>query len=493
MLKKTRIMEYGACYKIIEPNSDVENLLENLETIDYHTRERIPLGYFYNKEKDTYSVPKGIGKAELFKHLKINKTHDGGFLDVGDRLIFKMRNNPFKKQSKIINNVFINFKRGDTQAIVDMPTGRGKTFAAIYLTHKLKRKPIIFVKNGRQCKQWAEGFKNHTHINMNKVFIARGKSNVHFLFENGDDYDIFITTHRTVSNFIRDNGYKKLNQWFLSMGVNLKIFDEFDLAVENMLRIDCHSSFRYNLYLTATPFKSGYYDNQVFKYAFKNVYQLGKDLYANETPNRDAHIIFLKSNPTKKEKGKCYSYKNTGDKWEPFFDPDKYHKYIIKKKKILKSFLDIPMRDVKNKIKKYPNRKHIFFTGKIENCEIIKNLLVNDYNVKPSIIGIYNSDIDKSEKDKALNQSIIISISSSMGRALDIKNLETLIDMESYRSASIFIQLIGRVGRVGGLRGKWYKMFDTSFYRNYFYYKSLKSYIHEEFDNIEYQKLPEIN
>jgi superfamily II DNA or RNA helicase len=489
MSKEMKILEYGASYKIINPNKGIEDLLENLETIDYHTREKVPLGYFYNREKDAYSVPKGIGKSELFKYLKTNKTQMGGFLDVGDKLGFKMKNNPFKKQSKIINNVHDNFKRGDTQAIVDMPTGRGKTFAAIYLTHKLNRKPIIFVKNGRQCKQWAKGFVEHTHIDEDRIYIARGKTRVHYLFENGDDYDVFITTHRTVSNFIRDNGYKKLNQWFLAMGVNLKIFDEFDLAVENMFRIDCHSSFRYNLYLTATPFKSGYYDNQVFKYAFNRVYQLGKDLYANETPNRDAHIVFLKSDPEKKEKKKCYTYKNTGQRWEPFFDPDKYHQYIIKKKKVLKSFLDIPLKHIKKELKNNPERKHIFFTGKIENCELIKGLLIKDYNIDPSIIGIYNSDVDKKEKDEALNKSVIISISSSMGRALDIKNLETLVDMETYRSASIFVQLIGRVGRVGGLRGRWYKMFDTSFYRNYFYYKELKKYIHSEFDEVEYQKL----
>ena len=79
-------------------------------------------------------------------------------------------------------------------------------------------------------------------------------------------------------------------------------------------------------------------------------------------------------------------------------------------------------------------------------------------------ISILNSDVAKKDRENAMSKKIIISTSDSLGRGIDLKGLDTVVDLETRNSKSETVQVIGRVSRTGMTNvGTYIQLIDIAF------------------------------
>ena len=168
------------------------------------------------------------------------------------------------------------------------------------------------------------------------------------------------------------------------------------------------------------------------------------------------------------------------------FSYPKYHEYIVNKlpiKEQLKGLWD-------NFISKRYNEKlkTVFFIGRKTTAEIFKEKLADLFEIKANKIGILNSDTPKKEREEAKSKYLIVSTSNSLGRGIDLKGLDTVVDLETRNSRSATNQVIGRVSRKGMKNvGTYIQFVDMSFptvARNY-NSKMDKGFFEEFFSNIK--------
>lgn len=454
------------------------DLISAMSTVDYHTELQEPFCYELNG--NVLKVPRGVGDEWLKKKLGVEGTiHQGAIFPYESKKYFSINKKPFPEQMKVIKLSLQNFKNGATQTIIDMPTGRGKTFTATAIASELGCNILILVKTNVLLEQWAGvkgSFAKHTKLHPKYVLPMSGSKWFYQTFDksNGDlDYKVFVTTHATLRSIIEQKGMRFISEWCINNKIGCKIFDEFDTEVDSMLRLDFATSVRYNIYLSATTFKNGQYDDAAFQRMIRDIEKYGKEFYT-EKPNRIAYAYGYYSYPTREERGQCYNYKGQ-------FVPDKHMALTIKKDgyfNILKEIINkhvIPIYHLDR------GHKCVIMVGKIENCAIVKKFVQDTFKIPDKHIGEFHSEIQKGEKEINLQKPFIISITDSIGRGLDIEKIKITIDMETYAGGSIFKQATGRNGRVGGEEGLYIKAVDKSFADTQRYYGRLKKYFDEEF------------
>ena len=168
------------------------------------------------------------------------------------------------------------------------------------------------------------------------------------------------------------------------------------------------------------------------------------------------------------------------------FSYQKYHSYLAHKFPMEK-----PLKELwKNFIRKRFNDKlkTVFFIGRKTTAKIFKEKLIKTFDLNENDISIWNSDTPKSEIENAKKKYIIISTSNSLGRGVDLKGLDTVVDIETRNSKSATSQVIGRVSRTGMKNiGTYIQFVDNSFVttkRNYDM-KNEKGFFEEFFSNIK--------
>lgn len=503
-----KVIEYATFYNIKNPKSKgLKKFIDKLSTVNYQTKENIRYGYFFDDDKKELRIPRGVGREEIIDTFDIEEDiiESGGYIKNHDDIKFDMVHDPYPRQRKTINKVIDSFKNdSETQAIIDMPTGTGKSYSGVYVNHKVEKSALIFTFETQLAKQWKDNYIEHTDIDPDTVYIIQGSNDIASMIEEGHKYNVFITTHASVRSFLNRFDMKMFNKFLVNASISLKIYDEFDRESFNMFNIDLHTSVPYNLYLSATPYRSSKWDDNAFQYAFNDTFQIGIDFFKDVTPNRKAKFIFYYSTPSKKEEKKCYNWRfnhrwlknNSLDKFKKQFDNHMYGIYLLgmdeddyNPKKSFINAIEEPINEIKESMGEDSERKHIICTGRIDNCPKMKKLLVSKFGFKESDIGIYNSDIDDKEKEEALKRPVILSLSNSIGRGFDLDKLYLILDFEAYGSKSIFTQLIGRLARHGGIEGRYYKIIDLSFKNTYFYYKSIKKELDGSFKDVDYEKI----
>lgn len=430
---------------------------KQLSTLNYYTQSYDP--YAYKSYKSHYrcmKIPKGL----LINYLKdcnlyatIKREADFPYKNIKE---FKMINEPLNDlQKTVISDVVDTFKSGENRAIISLKTGKGKTYVATNIISKIKVRTLIMVKSIELKKQWVESFMRHT--NCKSIYtIDKGTDLVDLLQNENENPDIIICTHRSMSIFMNEFGAKDFGLLLLKLGIGMKVYDEFDLENASMFNMDMNSSIKYNLYLSATDYKSSRSENFIFKKIFLNVFNTGKEFESNT--KRNALFILYNSNPSKAERGKCMQYSPEG----MVFSYSRYHEYITNKfafSKILKRLWDkfISTRH-------HDKLKTVFFIGRKTTAEAFKGKLQKLIGLKDSDISILNSDTPKNDRQKAMESTLIISTSNSLGRGIDLKGLDTVIDFETRSSKSATNQVIGRVSRTGMKNvGTYIQFVDTAF------------------------------
>lgn len=461
-----RIDKFSTFYRIAKVDKyKYYKLINYFSTTDYRTKERVPYAYF--ESENFYKVPI-INETKLLN--LFDRHYCSPVVNYHNPFPYKhhkkeiiMKNPPKDKvQKEVIEKVVKNFNQyKHTRVVVSLATGQGKTYVATNVISKLGCRAIIFVKNNNLKQQWFDSFLRHTDCK--RVMMTNGSNDLFELINVEDDNDlpdIIITTHATTTSFIKNTSIKEFTKILIDLGIGIKVFDEFDLENKSMFKLDCGTNVRYNLYLSATDFKSGQHENRVFKKIFEDVPNIGKE-YRKEVP-RHAMFIHINSRPSEKEYKQCMNY-YTG---KPKFDTNKFYVYMIKKKAYYDKLEWLWINMLKDKYKDLVTTKKIaFYIGRINTVTDFKKDLLKITGLKDEDIAIYNSETPDKDREKALSKKLIITTAESLGRGVDLANLDTLIDFETRSSLSRTEQLIGRISRTGAKTvGTYIQFIDDAFF-----------------------------
>lgn len=457
-MNKIQVYEYSTFYKVPKiENANYSPLRKSLSTINYYTKNYDPYGYAeYKTHIKVMKVPKGI---------LINNLKEGGiYCDIIRRddfpvkkaKPFNMKNEPKNDiQKEVIDFTLDKFKSGESRSIISLKTGRGKTYVATNIIHNLGVRAIIMVKTLGLKKQWLESFKTHTTCN-NIFTVDKGADLVALLDSQNFNPDVVICLHKSMSQFIETCGKDAFARLLMKLGIGIKVYDEFDLENASMFNMDMHSSVKYNLYLSATDFKSSSDENYVFKRIFMNVPNIGKD-YEDDT-KRNGIFFLYQSRPTKREYASCMQYTSSGFT----FSYQKYHEYTIHKFAFEKALKNLWDKFIKIRYRK--GLKTIFFIGRKTTASYFRDKISKLFDIPIEKIAILNSDTPKKDREVESEKLLIVSTSNSMGRGIDLRNLDTLVDFETRNSISSTEQVIGRVSRMGMENiGTYIQFVDESF------------------------------
>ena len=146
-------------------------------------------------------------------------------------------------------NIFTtsNIQQGFASCILKMPTGTGKTYLALYLMSKIKKKTLIIVPNRLLLNQWEEAIKKYLILTepIGKYYTdAKVDQSIMIMIINSAISDDFIFTNRENS--------VKFQDYFKEFG--FLIIDECHLYTHKSgLSLLRRCQVRYQLGLSATP------------------------------------------------------------------------------------------------------------------------------------------------------------------------------------------------------------------------------------------------
>lgn len=469
-MTEINVIEFSTFYKIPKiAGIDYRPFTRSMSTINYYSQEYVPYGYFdFPTHFRCCKIPQGMLYRALEQcgvKARIVKSDNFSYDLVAG---YNMKNQPKdEKQASVIKKVIQAFN-DDERVIVSLQTGQGKTYVATNILSHLKVKCIVLVKSNELKKQWLESFKTHTDVKGKDLYVIETGEDWMALKE-GNFYDpqIIIATHKSLSIFLDKIGQVEFTKFLLEKKIGMKICDEFDLENSSMFKFDTTASLRYNLYLSATTFKSSRDDNRVFQKIFLNVTDIGKEFRVKV--ERNGLFIHYTSNPTRKEYYATQKY--TKDGWQ--FDYQKYHAYIIHKKSYAKPLKQLWDKMIKKRYESDATLKTVFFVGRAgELSETFRDDLANLFGLPKEEIAILNSDTPKKDRPDIMKDAeLIVSTSKSLGRGIDLKGLDIIVDLETRASESEATQVIGRVSRTGMKNvGTYIQLIDHSFdtvVRNY--------------------------
>lgn len=306
-------------------------------------------------------------------------------------------------------------------------TGEGKTFCAVAMITYFKVKTIIIVNRVSISETWEKEVTKFTDYDERNIQILKGNDLAN-IYEGKEkkykDKSIFICVHRTIYNFGEKYGWKALHQVFKILGIGLKIYDEAHREFANTTMIDCYTNTFKTVYLTATLRLSNPKANYIFKHLFTEIPQFNQ----RELGYLDAkkHIIMIafmyNSRPSMDAKKKCYNARMH------YFNAKEHSMYQVTDDDQFFIVLDT----IINKMSIRNNFRTLILVSRIKACEEIANFIKENHNVS---VGIFNSSINKDEKDKVLRDAhIIVSTSSSLGESATIDDLHCVINCEAHRN-----------------------------------------------------------
>lgn len=353
---------------------------------------------------------------------------------------------------------FVDYKN-ETQKFLCLKPGDGKTYCAINYVTQSKRIPIIVVDNDKILNQWKESFKKFTDIDDKEMFVISGSSTIKKLMkQTNNPYKVYLASHRTLDSYC-DGNWNLLNDLFQKIGIGDKIFDEAHIEWRNIFYIDINTDVKNTIYLTATPARSNYAEQEVYSCLFDGVVTYGLTESRNEKYIRYIEYLW-NSHPT--------DYEELNMSNAHGFDSNAYNDYLIKRKydqyfKMLKKLLgDLWDKDPNQKIAIVVNCNNM-----IEKLydDFSKSIFVNSTTKKAKKVkvGRFCGLVPKSSRDKELDNQLILTTLKGFGKGVDVDGLCIVINTVSASSTVIMEQLSGRLRYKEGVKKYFIQLTDNGF------------------------------
>ncbi len=419
---------------------DCEELERRLSTYDKIYYRWIPKGFVYDNEKRTLLIPSGVS-SNWISRLTGRELEVVYETDPYEKMSVRLRTEPRSQLQKeaiaflIGAGKFKNYSKY-SQLLLNLDTGEGKTYTTIALLSFKGLKSIIILNSEKIKKQWSEKLKEYTDIDERSICEFNGSAKCLSIINNPKKYSkykVFITTHDTIRSFGNSNGWENVHELFKSLQVGVKIYDEAHLEFLNIVKIDCYTNTKFTYYLTATFGRSDFSENFVYQNCFKAIpkYEQRERTEYEGKKYINYLVYFYKSNPT------IIQLSSIKNKYG--FNRIAYSKYqLVDDELFFKNIGTLVSVTMKKSL------KTLILMTTINGIEDLADYLVSLFPDKS--IGIYHSKVkDIKYKEEALNGDIIISTVKSLGVGADIPGLKAVINTESFKSAIITEQVLGRL------------------------------------------------
>lgn len=325
--------------------------------------------------------------------------------------------------------------REATQIHLNIVTGGGKSFIAVFCFAFYSVKSIVITSSVSWLKQWKDKILEYTNLRVDEIYLISGAASIEKLFNGSIDrrrIKFYLATHSTLNMYGKNNGWDKLRKLFQDLKIGIKIYDEAHLYFDNICRIDFFTNVWKTYYLTATPSKSDFMQNKIYQRCFSTVPKINLFDEVND-PHTSYLAILFNSRPTAFDIQKCSNANQYG------FSIIEYINYFSQTEiyyKLLQIVLVHCFADMNQ------DERVLIYIGK---NDVIMNtyywLRYHYYNIS---IGIYTSLV-KEDKQTQLESTIILTTSKSAGVLLDIPKLKkVVIFCEPFNSPVLAQQILGR-------------------------------------------------
>ncbi len=314
--------------------------------------------------------------------------------------------------------------------MLNLATGMGKTYVTIATLSSLMRKAMIIVDSIDLARQWKDEFLNHTDLSADDILILSGMDSVDKARKG--KFKIFIAMHRTLGMMISQD-QNAVNELMHDLRIGVRVFDECHQNFKNMCDINALSNVSYTIYLTATPARSNYREDYIYDRVFKYVpsYDGRKD------QNEKYHTVVLtkfNSHPTGIQQYAVKTkYGFSLPKWAQFISTPACYPYY--EKALLTLFDRFNLIGKKLKV--------AVMLPTIDLIDKTKESLEKKF---PEIgIGRFVGEVKKKDRKTELDNQIILTDQKIFGKAMDVPDLDCIINFVQLSSKVNLEQMIGRL------------------------------------------------
>ena len=418
-----------------------------------HKREKI--GFHYEKETQTLTIPRGVSVTWLSQLTGAFPTYYHAEHEAKMKYSYKVIAKP--KNEAQIRAIFFLLSRSQfqkyarySQLSLNVEPGFGKTYCSVVAALERGMRTIIIVHSNQIKDQWLKTLQEKTTIKMDRVLDLSGSDNMHKLLKEKVDCDIIISLHASIESYISKYGYDGMRRLMEHLECGTKIIDEAHLYFSSTIQIDFCSNISKNIYLTATFTRSNRLETALFDLVFSNAVRYGEEL--GITQNVVYTFVYYNSGPDEKEIARIKTAYGTNNY--------RFIEYAIDRDP-KSTFLDAFFYTLEL-TKEHPG-KTLVVIPKIEYCELLAEIIRREY--PEDKVGTVHSKHTKEENLKIQEESdIIVSTLGSLGTGADISGLRNMIIGELYSSEVTAKQLPKRLRPLeNGEDSYCYELVDTGF------------------------------
>jgi len=331
--------------------------------------------------------------------------------------------------------------------LIDLETGRGKTFIAMSSIAIMKQRFAIVILP-RYIDKWIGDVKYLTDLQDKDIFVVQGLELLIDVVINSDkykQYKCFIFSLTTINMFIKSYLNSDVvaslgltpEMIFKNLKIGITLNDESHQEFYNVYRLMLFCNHRLSLGLSATLVHT---DKSI-----SNMYKLGypedRRITAITQANRYLHVLAIRFRFKNK---KYIRYKSLFG-----YSTAVYEKSIMSNPLVLNNYLDM-IKSIAETIyikRSELGEKLMIFMGTVKMCKLTAKYFKRNY--KNYKVTTYTEKDDYSVIDKS---DIIVSTPQSAGTALDIKNLISVINTVNTGSVQQNKQMSGRLREIPNRR-----------------------------------------
>lgn len=337
--------------------------------------------------------------------------------------------------------------------LVDLQTGKGKTFIAMNALCRLNKKVAIIIL-AMYIPKWIEDIKKYTRTKENRIYIIKGLKSWLELMDMSEreleKYDYFIFSTITLSMIFdaheQPNNYKySAREMFNRLGIGVVLSDEthqhFHIFFKAMMVFDIPKVIALSATLDSSDRRQKYLYHTLFpkKDRISNIVKYDKyiDLivynYLLRNPNKIKHL--------------------TAQGYSQVI----YEQHLMKYPSYLIDYKNMILRIVKDDYlaRRKPGEKILIFCGTVAMCkylqqQAIKELIKENLDIRTYVMENDYADI--------MEADICFSTVISSGTAIDIPKLITVVQTSMIASLQQNVQALGRLRRIPDREVRYYAL-----------------------------------
>lgn len=333
--------------------------------------------------------------------------------------------------------------------VVTLDPGRGKTFIALSAIQRLQMRAFFCIKP-MYLEKWVGDAEEAFRFKRGELLVIQGTKNLQVLMnlaaEDALDAKIILCSNATFYLYlkqyeiykegIKDLGYSLLpHEFFEKMGVGIRVIDEVHQDFHLNYRQDLYSHVPKTLSLSGTLESDDRFINKMYNLMFP------PDSRYNDN-DRDVYMTVEALVYTMVNAEDRISFMNKALK---SYSHIKFEQSIMKRKTILTAYIDmicdiVLKRFVRGRLS---GMKIVIYHSTVDMCTITAKELTRRH---PTLkVTRYVSEDDYSEM---LECDVIVSTLKSLGTAIDVPGLRTVLMTDALGSRQANLQAAGRLRKL---------------------------------------------